>query len=207
MRITRSIKSLFLLLLFFGSTTHANAEDQFAPIVLEHLTWFRFGTSNPVDVVIDDNVTDGCWTTTSATETSIKLELKRSEFLLSDTSEGFPIQLKVSATGYQLNEYTCVASIRLSVIPLIIETIQPKDFAIHAGMYSEIWAMSTLMSGPKSDMSKRIKDAFVEMTQRLILDIDEHTSSFEKQLSEIDGITPEEVDRRMNFIHLTTQPQ
>ena len=204
MRIIRSIKSLCLLLFVFAPTAHA--EGQFAPVVFEHLSWFRFGSSSPVDVVVNDNVTNGCWTTAKVSETGVKLELKRSSFLLADTSEGLPIQLMLSASGYELDNNSCVVSIDLSVSGLIVETIGPDDLAIHAGMYSEIWSNGALMSGPKSDMSQRVKNKFIEIAQQLILDIDKRKAEFEKRLSQIEGFSQEEVDRRMSFIHLSTQP-
>ncbi|WP_417833292.1 hypothetical protein [Thalassospira xiamenensis] len=184
MRAKSALHVFLLMLPLMLIATFSKAQENNIAGVMGNLSWFRIGTSLPIMLETNDQVSDGCWNSVTATQNAIKLEFQRSNLEISDNKETASTYLLLNAIGYKTNDYSCVAYVSLHVSSFAIETTLLGDMTLRSGDYPTFWQNGTLLSGSKSDMSNRIKNVAIELTQSLILRISEEKKKFRNNLNQ-----------------------
>lgn len=170
---------LWLLAAFFGAcSVHANEDEASNTIIVGHdPRWLQFSDSGnqPIEVIVDDQVIDECWTNSDSVSNAVKLELKRSGFdVISADKENFPPRLVISAVGYSDESSSCIIFFRLKLVMLDTkERIFGLDnHKVNSIMFTPIYDRAGVLSG--GDTDSRLKTKFVELTQAFLLDISKY---------------------------------
>lgn len=124
------------------------------------------------NIIIDDQVNDGCWATPQAARTAIELELKRSDIQVKPGLYGMGIDIVVSALGMQVGEGYCAVSYSLEVSRMVLDPHGAGGHQLMGFTSAPIWSKEGILGGPKADISVRLKNQYIEATQSFILAID-----------------------------------
>ena len=179
------IIKLYLLTAFVGVCYAQNDVDTASnTIVFGHdPRWLLLSdsASQSIEVIVDDQVNDGRWTNSDAVATAVKLELKRSGFDVTSTSETiFPHELKIKALGYSNGSASCLIyyNLQFNMVDVKYRNFGVDNHKVSSVVYSEIYGKSGILSG--GDSNRRLKTTFVELTQSFLVDI----SKYQKEVLE-----------------------
>ncbi|WP_181838521.1 hypothetical protein [Thalassospira profundimaris] len=165
------------------------SEDTDITGMLANLAWFQIGENRPIKLEVIDEISGGCWKSVEATKNAIKLELQRSNLAFSEEQNGTFAYVTLHGVGYETSNYSCAVYISMLVSTLSVERTTLGDMELRTGDFPTFWQQGALLSGPKSDMSKRLKDKFVEMSQALILNIYEERKRIRSDLATHETLT------------------
>lgn len=145
-------------------------------------------SSDPIQVISNDEVKGGCWVNVDNTRNAVALELQRSGYkvnVIENEKEDVPSghRLYISALGYSTISDLCVVTYTAELwIMKIVRPVFEQKFQVITVRREIIWSRTGLLSGPRSTTSAGIKESFVSLAQKLLLDI---KSNQEKVLNEI----------------------
>lgn len=161
-----------------GSTfVPAHAADTEKPTILlfgQDLRWIK--TLKPREVTFTvstiDKVTGGCWTTPDSSKTAVELELIRSELAPATDNSDATIQVYLEALGYASDgdKNFCVASLDLQIWVVDYDEVYSDFGTVISVKRSELVGAGGVMSGPKADFSSRIKNNFVDLIQKFLVE-------------------------------------
>lgn len=185
---------LYLLTTFF-SVCFAQSDGSATSTTIifdEDPRWLLLNNSakKSVEVIIDDQVSNGCWTNSDAVATAVKLEFQRSGFDVTPTNEDlFRHQALLKAIGYSTNSSLCVISysFHFRVIDVQERSFGGDNHTVTSLVYSDLYSNNGILSG--GDTNSRLKTTFVEATQSFLVDISEYQKSL---LEQIRKNTPQE---------------
>ncbi len=189
MRLNFAAFVFFLTLPIMLNVSVAKAEDGNSAGIYGNLNWFRIGTSRPIRLETNDQISDGCWTSVVATQNTVKLELQRSNIEFTDAEEVSATYLMLNAIGYETNDYSCVAYISLIASSFLMETTEVGNEKLLSGDFPVFWQSGALLSGSKSGMANRIKNKAVELTQSFILSISAERKRIRNELENDANLT------------------
>ncbi len=168
MQIRATIAAIFMLF-----PIGANAEVLLGG---KDLKWLTAAQRKVVTLDVEDNMSNGCWTNVSATQTAIALEFTRSNYTIlameeSPTADSVGgVFVYFSAFGYGLKSGACIGVIEMKVNVLDTTSLNSNDLEATALIERTIYeAPILLLTGPKSEFSGRIKVAMVEQIQQYLV--------------------------------------
>jgi len=171
----KKIIFLILVILSFGIKPAFAADETTAFVFGHNPNWLYLTDDSTFTVVASDQVSGGCWTSVKASQNAIALELQRSGYNAlvpdGDKLEGNAVFLTV--LGYRSeNSQRCSVTWELEVWFYNVSSVlfKKKHKVIRIGR-SQLWDTSGILTGPKSDMSERIKTTFVEAIQKFLVEI------------------------------------
>lgn len=164
------------------------------PIVTEESAYFQkrraatttlelidtIGLVRAIELRIDDQISDGCWTNTSAIKARLRAEFERFNVPVYDEELAsywlFDPLVTFSGLGYRLENGTCVATISLSVQRFGTQEYGSLDwmgriFAVPGVVQS--WSRRSILSGGGrgSNLNSQVMEAAQEFIDTLIADI------------------------------------
>lgn len=169
---------LYLLTALFGICSAQDSAGASNTIIFDHdPRWLQFSDSgnHPIKVIVDDQVSDGCWTNSNSASNAVKLELKRSGFNVTPTDEDtFPDQLVIKALGYSNGSSSCLIyySLQFDMADVKSRNFGLENHKVSSIMYTNLYSRSGILSG--GDTNSRLKTVFVEMAQSFLLDISKY---------------------------------
>lgn len=174
--VNRGVLFSIVFVVTFYSMKLCADENKFAELFIFGLDvrWLRLDDNPQFKLNISDQVTGGCWTNVDATRNVIELELKRSGYGILDTFEFGSFIFELTSLGYEVSEYgPCFVSNSIS-----LKTIEPvRHFENGRTVASlsdvKVWSSSSILSGPKSDISSRIKEWYIEAIQDFLNQVDD----------------------------------
>lgn len=132
-------------------------------------------TVSALTIVIDDEVTDGCWPRPSAVREALEVELRRSGFtVIAELGPGqHPAspQLVFTAVGGELGKGSlelCAASVTLALRFLVVVEVTGKASIL---MDVDVSLRQGVLAGQKDRMQEMIKNAVMERWTSLYLKI------------------------------------
>ncbi len=156
---------LALGLVFLATSALADA-----PMLPANPQWLMIDRNREVFVSKSDQVTGGCWRNTQRSIDEVSLELIRSNFEIVETDD-FGTIAEVTAIGYAINEYNCAVIVQINVWTPVLQdvTVDGKEFT---SIYRhKIWSTSSILTGPKKDMSHRVAQTHRNMVQSFLIDL------------------------------------
>ena len=153
-----------------------------------------FNERAPVKVMVNDEISDGCWRSPNSSETAAKLELKRSSRLYSDDEDVLwrihrsPI-LILTGFGYKTESGVCIAHVSAEIL---------MKMSVSLGTFSDVTLVSKsigeqLLSGPADSMSQRINQAHQDMVKKFLVGSNAEAKKEYRSLVETDdSVTDEE---------------
>lgn len=169
----RFLAPVFTLTALVLAPVPASAQQTETVVLNQNLGWLKINNETEFTIRGTDGVKDGCWTNIEAAKNAVAIEFQRSGYK-AEVSEIniFAPKIFLYAVGYETTNFICIVSYNLvfNILGVSSPTFgeEHKVTSLH---FSQIWRRSGIMSGPKGDMSQRIKDTFVELAQQLLLDI------------------------------------
>lgn len=128
--------------------------------------WLSVNRGSAARVVLDDQVSDGCWKNPGSSKTVVEVELVRSGFSVSD-DKGVLVVI-VQAVGYKTS--SCVSLYKMKVSKnLVINSYYSAGHNITYIREEPLWEAAGVMSGG-ADLSDRLKNAFGEMAQQFLVE-------------------------------------
>lgn len=142
------------------------------------LDWLRINKNAEFKVIINDQVTDSCWTNATAVKTAVELELKRSGFKLSSEKNAFPFRIYLTTLGFEKAKI-CMVSMRMELWGFTsLDTFVKNDHKITSFLnYKFYWSRDGIVSGGKGNMSSWIKEDYIEYIQNLLVFIDKRKTA------------------------------
>ncbi|MBW4963645.1 hypothetical protein [Sulfitobacter sp. CW3] len=144
-----------------------------------------------ISVVTSDQVSDGCWTSGQASEFALQRELIDAGYTNITEASPFGASVFITAIGYSSNEYSCAVSVTLS---LWLANIERREFG-NALFFSfgrkNALEYTSILTGPKTDMSDRIKETVRDYADQLIVDIQKHKNFAQEQIGTLDATQAE----------------
>ena len=116
----------------------------------------------PIYVEVFDSVTDGCWITSLSAETEVKRELIDAGFSnISNEMQVSGVSIYIEARGWEITGNSCVADTFVTIYKDSVSQRSPNGLGEHIwfSLFPRvIYHDSALLSGSKSDMSRRINE-------------------------------------------------
>lgn len=189
----RMIALVVALMIGFVFSHSAKASDDFKSetwVLGERAGWLSLNKGEEFKVFITDSVSDGCWTNASAAQTAVELELKRSGFKVVDEASFLSNVLILNSVGYKLGDNSCAASYRLEVLNGITDAYYINGHRLKGYTRATLWEHGGILSGAKNSMNNRLKNSFVELVQKFLVQIDKNKEKVlkaAKENAEADG--------------------
>ena len=168
----RLIRALIAVLALASSSAQAEDSDR----IFGAMPYYA-GTNQAV-VDISDDVDGGCWTNANATKDAIELTLRKfniktfDDMKDTDYSTGLVADYNILANGYSINDgETCVAHAETKIY-YVVNYYVPYNENKRGVSVLATWSQSLVMSGPKNDFSSRLKEAFVNMSEKFVLKVE-----------------------------------
>lgn len=149
--------------------------------------WLIFKNTKMIDVKLDDQVDDGCWTDLSGTKNAVKLQLIRSGYETQDEEDHsiFVSDVTISAMGFG------IPSIGGCVVALELEASVPDygEYAIGEDVLSSIYTKSVIsyrgvLTAKKTNSNAAIKSQFEGFVQQFLVDIERSKQLMRGELEE-----------------------
>lgn len=146
-------------------------------VIYEDSRWLFIKPGSDLSIIVDDQVTGGCWTSATASRNAVALEFRRSGYGLFDEGSSFApgLSLYLQANGFKTDSGLCVVNAELVFRSISYFERTVDGHTIGAFIQPQLWRSSVVMSG--QNMNNRLKNMFVEQAQRLLLEIDENRQS------------------------------
>ncbi|WP_424832930.1 hypothetical protein [Ruegeria sp.] len=170
---------------FFATTSLVSSEIADFTAFDVNLTLALLRKDQKIEVVVRDQVTDGCWTKSNAAKTAVEKNLIIAGYeniVPADDNAFFTIE--VSALGYDTGGNNCAVYVSLRAISGEADRYYMNDHEVMAINLREQFSSSTLLTGPKSDMTSRINDTLYEKSDELIVAINAARNSLRKKISD-----------------------
>jgi len=165
--------SALLIFPFSANAQEKSVNDLFLPDI--DTGWLRFLGEKTISVVVDDQVTGGCWTSAEATKTAVKLQFIRSGYTVVDETNTFNPVLRIRGYGYKGAENYCVTVASIDLLAFDYGIYAYGNYIVNPSITSaflrEIMSSDYLISGRQSNQSQRMKEKFVEMSQKMLVTI------------------------------------
>lgn len=136
--------------------------------------WLIFQNTEIIDVKLDDQVDDGCWTDLSGTKNAVKLQLIRSGYETQDEEDHsiFVSDVTISAMGFGIPSIGgCVVALELTVsVP------DYGEYAIDENVLSSLYTKPVIsyrgvLTAKKANSNAAIKSQFEGFVQQFLVDI------------------------------------
>ncbi|MGG4603676.1 hypothetical protein ACLPHM_02660 [Paenalcaligenes sp. Me131] len=168
-----------------GATAHANGHS----LLLDGGEEALISTIDSFHVKVSEQVADGCLSNTAALKDTMEAELKQNGFQIADRVGSRAKGLLVSAIGYQLTPASlCAVSVTVAIeLPLVVpvpyaDSTPSGDTTLIVYKYD---VRQELLTGPKSDMQKRVEGAMQAAANTVVADISHARSSIFTKFPEI----------------------
>lgn len=159
-----------------------------AQAVFEDYQWYVVESAGEYDVVIADDVDDGCWTDPSRSSTKAALQLIRSGYeaneLSPEEASGITPMLLLSAVGYETGDFSCVVSAQVTVRVFDWGQVGEDPHAVTTFFNRDLWDTTFLLSGPKANMSERVSNAHEQLVEEYLVKLATKRIEFEKSTLE-----------------------
>lgn len=177
--------SAAVCLSLMGATAHANGHS----LLLDGGPEALISTIDTFHVKVQEQVADGCLANASALKDTMEAELKQNGFQIADRVGARAKGLLVSAIGYQLTPASlCAVSVTVAIeLPLVVpvpyaDSTPSGDTTLVVYKYD---VRKELLTGPKSDMQKRVEGAMQAAANTVVTDISHARSSIFTKFPEI----------------------
>jgi len=158
--------------------------------------WFRLLGEETVSFVVDDQVSDGCWTSVDATKTAVKLQFIRSGYTVIDEISDLGAIIRLQGMGYKTSTGQCISTVSVDLwirdYGTYTRAADGIDSSITSIFFRELMTFEYLMSGGPSASSRRIKEKLVEMSQEMLVEM----SAKKHELKEAVAKLPDSNGRR-----------
>ncbi|MRG73494.1 hypothetical protein GH722_17120 [Alphaproteobacteria bacterium HT1-32] len=156
----------------------------------EDPAWIDIASGSEIKVVASDGVSDGCWTNVAQTRDSVAIELQRSGYKINLSDDGYSAsRLIISVSGYGIKNQSCAVLYEFLFVTMTVgRDLFSQKHTVMSLRDVELWRKSGIMTGPKKDMSYRIKDEFISLTQRFILEVPQLRKSALKSINDVAGL-------------------
>ena len=131
----------------------------------------------------NDEVSDGCWRSTDQSVDRVKLELIRSGSKL-ENEKDFNNLVSVDALGYETSDYSCAVLVKIDVYSPSIREAEIDGVKVSGVFRHIIWGSSTLLTGPKSGMSKRIAETHESQIRSFLVAMSVNSEAFRKEVAQ-----------------------
>ena len=154
--------SLAAGLLLYMSLSKVHAQESISFVTGVDFDLAYIDSETPIYVEVFDSVTDGCWITSSSAEIEVKRELIDAGFSnISNNMQVSGVSIFIEALGWEITDYSCVADTSVTIYKDSASLRYPNGFGVHTWLSvfpRIIYYNSALLSGPKSDISRRINE-------------------------------------------------
>lgn len=141
----------------------AQAED----VQSLNLAWHILDDEPRFGLVIEDNVADGCWTSTAESKELVEAEIVRAGG--DHEAQGRPLAtIRIIGNGYDLNAPYCAVVAEVSVDTAGDSTLRSEDLTLTSPFTYTIWRKAILLTGPKEEMSNRVNEAHLALAQSFL---------------------------------------
>lgn len=170
------ILTLTLALGYFPAPS--SAEEQIGNLFLfdQDPGWYRMLGRDSVSIVVYDEISDGCWTNIEATTNAVKIELIRSGYKVVDGAPSFIPVIQLYGSGREDGGGRCVITTALSLFIDDMGIYYSMESGVNSSITTtyrrRLLTSSYIMSGTRSSSNRRIKEAFVEHAQNILIEID-----------------------------------
>lgn len=185
------IRGLALIILCAFSTIVKAEETISKTEVWANARWLLFNKENEVEVIISDQVEDGCWTNSKSVKTVVELELKRSGYKLADENTMFSKRFYLTSLGYEASG-TCIVTYRIELWWMINDEYFFNGHKTNSYINTQAWASYGVLSGPKNGINTRIKESYVEIIQSFLIKIDQIRNDTLEVIKEAADISKDE---------------
>lgn len=164
---------VYLFLHAFSIEVIAEGEEDLNATIWGYDTgWLMLKNAELLDVHLDDQVEDGCWTDLSGTRNAVELQLIRSGYETQDGEDGsiFIPDVSISAVGYE------VAGVCAMALTLKASVPDFAEYAVGDGVLTSLYAKSVVSYGAvvtsgKSGSNSMMKNQFESMVQQFLVDV------------------------------------
>lgn len=176
---------VFLAIIFFNfSRFESLAADEFQ-------TTYIFGVDTrwlsvedgKFEVVLSDQVTDGCWTSSKSAKTAVELEITRSGYELVGDDEYANNSILLTSVGF-LKAGVCVATYEFEIYAGDSIRFYKDEHEVLSLYKSRLWGASGVLTGGKDKMNVGLKEAYVDMAQEFLVNIGRQKSNALKVIRE-----------------------
>jgi len=150
----------------------ATADEERVGTIFIDPSWAFVERTGVFNVVVSDQVTDGCWATTDRSKTKASLQLVRSDYeVKQDESDQslFAPTVTLTAVGYGVSDYSCAVSVLAEVTTIGSRSLTAENQTMGALYRYTLWSSSSLLTGSKSDMSDRIASEHEQLVERFLV--------------------------------------
>jgi hypothetical protein len=135
----------------------------------EDVGWLRINQASNIKVVVDDQVTGGCWPEPSSAKTAVELEFIRSNYQVED--DILIPRITVRAIGYSEMDIRCAVWTEFQVEIPEVTRFSPQEREVKSFYYRTLWSNGILLTGPRSDMGSRITASLEDLTKSFLVNV------------------------------------
>jgi len=143
-------------------------------VISSDVRWAAFDQNTSIKIFVKDKVIDGCWTSIDATKNAIELELSQNGIRIShdDNKHKPEYILVISGVGYEQNHNNqCIIYYSMEIASNIISLYKLYGIEVSGVTYANLWSESRLLAITKSKANVKLKERFVELAQRFLVDL------------------------------------
>ncbi|WP_170545230.1 hypothetical protein [Ruegeria arenilitoris] len=180
-------KAIALALVVFSSTlSPAISEGSDGATVFDvNLKLALLPEDQKIEVIIRDQATDGCWTNSSGAKTAIEKNLIVSGYKnIATAGDTSWFQIEISALGFETGGGNCAIYTGFRVISGEADRFSMNDHELLALNWREQFSSGTLLTGSKSEMTRRINETLYQMSDEFIVAVNAARNELRKQISE-----------------------
>ena len=166
----RFILAVALVISLFQSNAFAQGAEQ--GILFGHdFDIVAISPATEVTVVVNDDVSDGCWLNAPRVRSAVERELLDAGYVQIVEERVWGAEFYISALGYETSTNQCAVYLSLSL------SIVDSDRRLGEGVdwiaisYQEVRSFGVLLTGPKSQMSGRILDNVEGFVDELLVEL------------------------------------
>lgn len=171
--VTALVCGVLASLVFCGTANTAEPKSNTIMFAGPSPYWLELRKGSTFRVDVRDAVRDGCWKTADATKNAVKLELLRSDFVVTKEPSNTDFIIDLSAAGYKFNG-GCTATYQLRSYWAVPHRLTQDGHSVLHMPLELFWSKGVLIAGPENYVSNSIKQKLIEFTQLFLIEIGEN---------------------------------
>lgn len=186
MRVSKLLVSSVLFVM--ASYSSAQVGDSDDAIIFGHdLGWLKLINASGLNVVVSDEVSDGCWTNISSVRNAVELQLIRSgyETYTDDDQSAFAPTIRVQALGFEIPSINaCAVTAEISVMVAEIGDIESEEGFLRSIYTYQLASYKGIFTANKSNSNESVRSQFEDLTQTMLVDAQKKKQDIRKALME-----------------------
>jgi hypothetical protein len=173
-------KSVWLLTALLSLAGHS-----FAQMIFYDPAWHFAEKQKTISIILDDQITDGCWPNPLSTKNQMERFFTRNGFEIEEEWNGISEAAVLFGLGYAEADGSCSVTIGLSILSLDTRQITNDADEISALYNSILWQSSYVLTGPTFNINSRISSAFEELAQSFLTQLSENARLVRKEIVDV----------------------